>query len=155
MHGTEVSRTSAHRKQRRWIQEDGTQGRVPLEATKMENEDDPVAAAQLALILVNPRLSNLHSFVLRSGRQAARLSPPQFTTGIFRVSSQGTRRGKAVRSSFHVDPSFVQEREKHRRKRRGRRIDQLDDEKISGVPEIEISRQNVNEMVKKRTTTTL
>lgn len=51
---------------------------LPLAATKMEDEDedDPVAAAQLALILVNPRLSNLHSFVLRSGRQAARLSPP-------------------------------------------------------------------------------
>ena len=55
-----------------------------------DDDDDPVAAPQLALILVNPRLSNLHPFVLRSGRQAARRLSPRFTTGIFRVSSQGT-----------------------------------------------------------------
>lgn len=103
----------------------------------MENEDDPVAAAQLALILVNPRLSNLHSFVLRSGRQAARLSPPQFTTGIFRVSSQGTRRGKAVhaRVSTSIRRSCKSARNTEGKGGGDVSIDQLDDEKISGVPE--------------------
>lgn len=107
---------------------------------------DPVAAPQLALILVNPRLSNLHPFVLRSGRQAARLSP-RFTTGIFRVSSQGTGTDGGGREegakpenddssrSFHVNftrdcRSFRcrlrPEKERERGEEEWRRIDQLD-----------------------------
>lgn len=102
---------------------------------------DPVAAPQLALILVNPRLSNLHPFVLRSGRQAARLSP-RFTTGIFRVSSQGTGtdggKGEQSRKTTTragvstsillatVDPSGAGSVPRKREREAKRSIDQLD-----------------------------
>lgn len=134
-----------------------------------------MAAPQLALILVNPRLSNLHPFVLRSGRQAARLSP-RFTTGIFRVSSQGTGTDGGGREegakpenddssrSFHVNftrdcRSFRcrlrPEKERERGEEEWRRIDQLDgkylrNERCIGGLEIEIARQDVNDLGKKR-----
>lgn len=97
-----------------------------------DDDDDPVAAPQLALILVNPRLSNLHPFVLRSGRQAARRLSPRFTTGIFRVSSQGTGTGIGKREqnddstqSFHVNftrdcRSFRPQRPRKYRSTRGK-----------------------------------
>lgn len=130
-----------------------------------------MAAPQLALILVNPRLSNLHPFVLRSGRQAARLSP-RFTTGIFRVSSQGTGwRGEGRGSKAgkrRLEPEFPRQfysrlsilpvpapsREREREAKRS--IDQLDgkylrrNERCIGGLEIEIARQDVNDLGKKR-----
>lgn len=136
---------------------------------------DPVAAPQLALILVNPRLSNLHPFVLRSGRQAARLSP-RFTTGIFRVSSQGTGwRGEGRGSKAgkrRLEPEFPRQfysrlsilpvpapsRERERERRRGvatyrstrRKISASGNERCIGGLEIEIARQDVNDLGKKR-----
>lgn len=135
---------------------------------------DPVAAPQLALILVNPRLSNLHPFVLRSGRQAARLSP-RFTTGIFRVSSQGTGTDGGGREegakpenddssrSFHVNftrdcrsfrcrlrPEKERERGEEEYRSTRRKISASGNERCIGGLEIEIARQDVNDLGKKR-----